>query len=182
MNHEFTLYSSSILLRPFTLQDQAALAALTHQPEITDLLPDWKMTGEQLNDFLQFVIGSYAGFDPQDVRIMLAVIHQESQQLIGWCGVFPNDMLDPSDREVAYAISRDHRNQGYITEAVGALTSYLFEYTSLTRIVGIVKTYNPASRRVLERTGFKYVNQRRLSDGEVYDYFERKSSDSDVAM
>lgn len=66
-------------LRPFTLQDQEDLAALTRQPEITDLLPDWKMTEEQLSDFLQFVVSSYEQFDPQDVRIMLAVIHQESQ-------------------------------------------------------------------------------------------------------
>ncbi|MBY0202637.1 GNAT family N-acetyltransferase [Paenibacillus cucumis (ex Kampfer et al. 2016)] len=177
MNHGFTIVANSVMLRPFTLQDQAALATLTHQPEITDLLPDWKMTEEQLSEFLQFVVGSYEQFDPQDVRIMLAVIHQESQQLIGWCGVFPNDMLDPSDREVAYAISRDHRNKGYITEAVRALTAYLFEHTSLNRIVGIVKTYNPSSRKVLEHTGFQYVNRRLLSDGEVYDYFELHSTD-----
>ncbi|WP_434748826.1 GNAT family N-acetyltransferase [Paenibacillus amylolyticus] len=179
MNHGFTIVADAVMLRPFTLQDQAALTALTHQPEITDLLPDWKMTEEQLSEFLQFVVGSYERFDPQDVRIMLAVVHQESQQLIGWCGVFPNDMLDPSDYEVAYAISRDHRNKGYITEAVQALIMYLIEHTSLNRIVGIVKTYNPASRRVLEHTGFQYVNRRRLSDGEIYDYFELHSTHSD---
>jgi RimJ/RimL family protein N-acetyltransferase/N-acetylglutamate synthase-like GNAT family acetyltransferase len=178
MNHQFRLHANAVMLRPFTLQDQEDLAALTRQPEITDLLPDWKMTEEQLSDFLQFVVSSYEQFDPQDVRIMLAVIHQESRQLIGWCGVFPNDMLDPSDREVAYAISRNYRNKGYTTEAVRTLTAYLFEHTSLTRIVGIVKTYNPASRRVLEHTGFQYANRRRLSDGEVYDYFELYSTNS----
>ena len=179
MNHGFSIVAGAVMLRPFTLQDQATLAVLTQQPEITDLLPDWRMTEEQLSEFLRFVVGSYERFDPQDVRMLLAVIHQESQQLIGWCGVFPNDMLDPSDYEVAYAISRDHRNKGYITEAVGALIAYLFEHTSLNRIVGIVKTYNPASRKVLEHTGFQYVNRRRLSDGEVYDYFELHSTHSD---
>ncbi|WP_426333745.1 GNAT family N-acetyltransferase [Paenibacillus silvae] len=172
MNNGFTINAGTVTLRPFILEDKPALAALTRQPEITDLLPDWKMTEQQLSEFLQFVVGSYERFDPQDVRIMLAVVHQESQQLVGWCGVFPNDMLDSSDREVAYAISRDYRNRGYITAAVGALTAYLFKHTSLTRIVGIVKTYNPASRVVLEHTGFRYVNRRRLSDGEDYDYFE----------
>jgi RimJ/RimL family protein N-acetyltransferase/GNAT superfamily N-acetyltransferase len=179
MNHGFSIVASAVMLRPFTLQDQVTLAVLTQQPEITDMLPDWKMTEEQLSEFLRFVVGSYEQFDPQDVRMLLAVIHQESQQLIGWCGVFPNDMLDPSDYEVAYAISRDHRNKGSITEAVGALIAYLFEHTSLNRIVGIVKTYNPASRKVLEHTGFQYVNRRRLSDGEVYDYFELHSTHSD---
>ncbi|MCM3134295.1 GNAT family N-acetyltransferase [Paenibacillus polysaccharolyticus] len=179
MNHGFSIVANSVMLRPFNLQDQATLAALTQQPEITDLLPDWQMTEEQLSEFLQFVVGNYEQFDPQDVRVMLAVIHQESRELIGWCGVFPNDMLDPSDREIAYAISRDHRNKGYITEAVGALIAYLFEHTSLNGIVGIVKTNNQASRRVLEHTCFQYVNRRRLSDGEVYDYFELHSTNSD---
>ncbi|WP_440114581.1 GNAT family N-acetyltransferase [Paenibacillus sp. QZ-Y1] len=172
MKSQFIIHSNSITLRPFTLKDHAAVYAITRQPEITDILPDWKMTEEQLHDFLQFVVGSYEQFNPVDVRILLAVVHNRDQQIIGWCGVFPNDMLDSADREVAYAISRDYRNKGYITEAVHALTTYLFEHTLLKRIVGIVKPFNHASRKVLEYRGFHYVSRRKLVDQAVYDYFE----------
>lgn len=41
---------------------------------MTDLLPDWRMTEEQLTDFLSFIIASYEKFDPEDVRILLAVV------------------------------------------------------------------------------------------------------------
>lgn len=173
MKSQLIIQSQNITLRPFSLEDQAVLRMFTQQPEITDILPDWKMNEEQLRDFLHFVVGSYDQFNPADVRIMLAVEHNEDQRIIGWCGVFPIDMLDSSDREVAYALSKDYRNRGYITEAVHALTTYLFEHTQLNRIVGIVKPFNVPSRKVLERTGFHYVTRRRLADGAAYDYFER---------
>ncbi|MEK3918186.1 GNAT family N-acetyltransferase [Paenibacillus sp. FSL K6-2393] len=172
MKSQLFIHSNSITLRPFTLEDQAVVYALTQQPEITDILPDWKMTEEQLREFLQFVVGSYEQFNPEDVRILLAVVHNEDQHIIGWCGVFPNDMLDCADREVAYAISRDYRDKGYITEAVQALTAYVFEHTLLDRIVGIVKPYNQPSRKVLEYTGFCYISRKKLVDQENYDYFE----------
>lgn len=73
MTLSFTIELDSIRLRPFAAEDDEALYALTRQTEITDMLPDWRMTEAQLADFLQFVIGSYAKFDPQDVRILLAV-------------------------------------------------------------------------------------------------------------
>lgn len=172
MNHHLFIQSNHISLRPFTMEDQAELLCLIAQPEITNVLPEWKMTVEQLEGFLQFVIGSYEQFDPGDVRVMLAVVHNVDQRVIGWCGVFPNDMLDASDREVAYAISRDHRSKGYMTEAVRAISRHLFEHTSLERIVGIVKPFNMASRKVLEHAGFRLVSRRRLADGADYEYFE----------
>lgn len=72
MNNSFTIYAGTVTLGPFTLEDKPALAALSRQPEITDMLPDWKMTEKQLNEFLQFIVSSYERFDRQDVRIMLA--------------------------------------------------------------------------------------------------------------
>lgn len=73
------------------------------------------MTEEQLGEFMSFVIGSYEQFSAEDVRILLAVEHKTDKRLIGWCGVFPNDMLEPHVREVAYAISKDYRNLGLAT-------------------------------------------------------------------
>jgi RimJ/RimL family protein N-acetyltransferase len=64
-------------------------------------------------------------FDPKDVRILLAIEHKEDEALIGWCGVFPNDLLDPTEREIAYALSKHYRNRGYATEAVVGISSFV---------------------------------------------------------
>lgn len=170
MREPIKLHTQSLLIREFTLDDVHPLYSLTRQPEITDILPEWKMSIEQIQDFLNFVIGNYAGFDPADVRILLAIEHPDNRQLIGWCGVFPNEMLPPEEREVAYAISKDYRNRGYTTEAVRAVLSYVFDHSSLDRVVAIVKPYNVQSRRVAEKAGFQYKQTLKLSDGSDYDY------------
>ncbi|WP_161601568.1 GNAT family N-acetyltransferase [Paenibacillus luteus] len=172
MSHSLTIETEAITLRPFAIQDFDELYQLTRQPEITDILPDWDMTKEQLNDFMSFVIGSYEQFNPADVRILLAVEHNNDKRLIGWCGVFPNDLLDPSVREVAYAISKDYRNQGFSTSAVEAILSFVFQKTELEQITAIVKPFNGASRRVVEKAGFQHLKRVRLSDEVEYDYFQ----------
>ncbi|GFN33525.1 GNAT family N-acetyltransferase [Paenibacillus xylaniclasticus] len=172
MSHHFNIEVESIRLRNFTKEDYEALYELTRQTEITDLLPDWNMTKEQLDSFLSFVIGSYDQFDPADVRVLLALEHIEDSKLIGWCGIFPNDMLKPEEREVAYALSKDYRGRGYMTKAVKAICAYMFEHTELRRISAIVKPFNRASLDVLYRAGFERIEQVVLSDGEQYDYFE----------
>lgn len=172
MRLSFTLDADSVRLREFTLSDYDELYALTRQTEITDILPDWNMTEAQLKDFLKFVIGSYDKFDPADVRILLAVEHKLDGRLIGWCGVFPNDLLDPAAREVAYAISKDYRNRGLITSAVQAILSFVFSQTELDRVAAIVKPFNVASRSVLLKTGFRHMRLVTLSNGQDYDYFE----------
>ncbi len=134
------------------------------------------MTEEQLGEFMSFVIGSYEQFSAEDVRILLAVEHKTDKRLIGWCGVFPNDMLEPHVREVAYAISKDYRNLGLATEAVNAIMGFVFGQTKLDTVTGIVKLHNPTSKRVLEKAGFVHVRQVKLADGEMYFELERRKT------
>jgi [ribosomal protein S5]-alanine N-acetyltransferase len=173
MRESITFETNSLLLREFKHNDYEALFTLTRQPEITDIVPDWKMTEEQMNSFLKFVISSYEQFNPDDGRVLLAVQLKLDGQLIGWCGVFPNGKLAPDDREVAYAISKDYRNKGYITEAVQGMVAYVFEHSNLQQIVAIVKPFNAASRKVLEKSGFQHVRNIILSDGHDYHFLTR---------
>jgi len=174
MQQFLTIESESITLRPFTRNDFQALYALTRQREITDILPDWNMTEEQLTGFLGFVIASYDNFSPEDVRILLAMEHKQDRKLIGWCGVFPNDKLPSEQREVAYAISKDYRSRGYTSEAVIAIVDSMFRHTQLSEIVAIVKPFNIPSRKVVEKAGFRHVELRTLADGAEYDYFTKR--------
>lgn len=72
MRNSMVIETASLRLRPFTREDSNSLYKLTCQREI----PDWKMSPEQLDDFLDFVISSYDSFNPDDVRILLAVEHK----------------------------------------------------------------------------------------------------------
>lgn len=62
---------------------------------------------------------------------------------------------DPASGEIGYSIVRDLRKQGIATEAVRALVDEAFDRARLARINAYCVPENGASRRVLERLGFR---------------------------
>ena len=57
---------------------------------------------------------------------------------------------------IGYSISTHAQGHGYATEAVGAVVDALFDQVDLHRIVASIDPENGASRRVLEKLGFRF--------------------------
>ena len=57
---------------------------------------------------------------------------------------------------IGYWIGQRFARQGYMREAIGALTHHAFTQMDLSRIEAACLPENTASRGVLERSGFKY--------------------------
>lgn len=57
--------------------------------------------------------------------------------------------------EVGYSFLSEHCGKGYGSEALGALTDYLFEHCEFHKIKAQVVEGNWPSRRVLEKNGFQ---------------------------
>lgn len=57
---------------------------------------------------------------------------------------------------IGYWIGAPHARQGYMAEAIGAITRHAFTAMDLSRIEAACLPDNAASRGVLERSGFKY--------------------------
>ncbi|WP_028456431.1 GNAT family N-acetyltransferase [Chitinilyticum litopenaei] len=167
-----SLTTARLTLRCFTPADFDALFALTRQPEITDILPDWAMSAAQLQDYLHWWQDNYPQFDPQKPAWLYAVCLTASGELIGWVGLWPKEGLDSPFPEVAYALSRDHRRQGYMSEAVIAACSELHtQCPDLPAIVAIVKDWHAASRGVVTRAGFLPRGTATLPDDGEFDFF-----------
>ena len=83
--------------------------------------------------------------------------------------------------EIGYGISEAYRNNGYTTEAAKALVQYAFEKAGQDALAAIVKPENIASRRVLEKLGFVYRNNRMVTDDDGVDrefrYYQLPRSD-----
>ncbi len=79
--------------------------------------------------------------------------------------------------ELGYCLGYDYWNQGYMTEAVGAVTDYLFSKIRFHRIVIRNATVNPASGKVAEKCGFMLEGIQRgymkARSGGFYDMEER---------
>ncbi|NLL38178.1 MAG: GNAT family N-acetyltransferase [Clostridiales bacterium] len=59
--------------------------------------------------------------------------------------------------EVGYHIAKQYTGRGYATEAVRAFIEPIMKWLGISRIYGICRTENIASRRVLEKCGFSLV-------------------------
>ena len=62
---------------------------------------------------------------------------------------------------IGYTITKEHWDQGYATAAVKTIARGLFTETPIERIEADCSVNNPASRRVLEKCGFRYVGLKR---------------------
>lgn len=60
---------------------------------------------------------------------------------------------------VGYWVGEPFWGNGYATEALHALVDHAFNYTNVDELTGACRVTNPASRRVLVKSGFQYRDQ-----------------------
>lgn len=58
---------------------------------------------------------------------------------------------------LGYYLSPDLASKGLMTTVIATALAYAKQYMNARHIQGIFRANNTASRRVLEKTGFKYV-------------------------
>ncbi|MCS7037143.1 MAG: GNAT family protein [Saprospiraceae bacterium] len=83
------------------------------------------------------------------------VIEHREHGFTGTISVFLREGIDSHSDEIGYVMGRPWRGRGYATAAVKALTAMQFETRpNLIRLSAWVYSYNPASKRVLEKAGY----------------------------
>jgi RimJ/RimL family protein N-acetyltransferase len=85
-----------------------------------------------------------------------AVILKENNRLIGRCGLVRQPLEGGEEIEVSYLIEREFWNQGFASEAAGAILKLGFEKYSFQRLVAFIAPRNTASARVAEKIGMRY--------------------------
>ena len=99
----------------------------------------------------------------QELGISLwPVMEKSSQRLIGCCG-FHRFQGGPA-LEIAYHFAASSWGHGYASEAVAACLVHAHESLGAPRVVGMIHPENSASRRVLEKCGFREAG---AHEGEV---------------
>lgn len=177
---EFTIECSEIILREYRVEDLDDLYALTQQPEITQYLPDWNVPKEQRLHWLihyetvenkKFLQAITEGGHIDQLRLRLGIILKATGEFIGWCCTGIKEELPPPNREIVFAISRDHRSMGYTTQAVQATIKYLFEHTKVEELNAVALTHNLPSNKVIQKCGFDLVNKIEI-DQEPYNHYK----------
>ncbi|MCM3783482.1 GNAT family N-acetyltransferase [Neobacillus mesonae] len=179
MKDHFVIECNDVWLVEYRAQDIDEFHALTWQPEIYQMLPGWNVPKEQRLDWLmnyeipenkRFLQAAANGGEVGELRLRLGVILKETGELIGWCTTGIKEELPPPNREITYAISKNHRNKGYMTQAAKGMIQYLFENTDVRKLNAVALIHNTASNAVIQKCGFEYKAPVEI-DAEAYNHY-----------
>jgi ribosomal-protein-alanine N-acetyltransferase len=176
------LETDRLILRPLTLDDLDALAAVYSDPEVRRYFPEGTLTLDETREELEWFIDVHYrryGFG------LWATVLKETGDFIGRCGLLPwtrseaasgMTALEPSDAdppeearlevEVAYLLARPYWGHGLATEAALAIVDHAFGTLGRSRLICLFEPDNVASANVARKIGMTYEGDVEL-DGEV---------------
>lgn len=163
-----TISLERLVLRPFILDDAPVVQQLAGDPyvaETTLYIPHPYEDG-----VAEKWIGTHADNFNWDRSLELAIVHKEKDELIGAICIGYNNKFNHG--ELSYWIGKEYKNKGYCTEAAKGIVDYAFKPLKLNRIFARHLGKNPASGKVMEKLGMKYVGTLRqhvLKNGEYDD-------------
>lgn len=150
-----TLETERLVLRDFDLADWQALDAILSDPLVTRSMHFTTWDEEQRRTWLAQL--AQEPLDPQRVAYNWALTLRSDGLLIGWLGI--GDPMHPAEagtRECGYALARRFWGHGYMPEALRAVIAYEFSVLGTRRIMATCQLQNPASARVMQKSGMQY--------------------------
>lgn len=99
-----------------------------------------------------FIFAMRKGNALGDHLVLAITPRSKPNELIGMIGAHKQATGVPF---IGYWLGTQHWNKGYATEAVQALIDSLFTLVDIPAIEADTRVINPASRRVLEKSGFR---------------------------
>jgi RimJ/RimL family protein N-acetyltransferase len=150
----FRLETRRLWLRWPRHGDIAALRALAGLGDVAEMTGSWPHPlpdGEAERRIFAARKANATG-----VSLILAMTPRARPNLqIGSLGVTATS--NPDEAELGYMLHPAHRGQGLMVEAVQAVLNTVFSYTPVARVTAWSRVVNPASRRVLEKCGFRHI-------------------------
>lgn len=138
----------SAVLRDWRPEDAAMLARHADSPRIAAMMRDGFPSPYTLEDAHRFI----AAVRASDRNLFLAI--EVDGEAAGGIGVHPLDDVFRRTAEIGYWLSESCRGRGIATDAVRALAPVAFGRLGIVRLQAGVFSTNPASMRVLEKSGF----------------------------
>lgn len=137
--------TARLALRPLVLADAARVAALAGDWDVA------RMTARIPYPYRLVDADAWIGSIGRD-EFVRAIEHEG--ELVGACGYVAGDN---GAAEIGYWLGRPYWGRGFATEAGRALIAYCFEDGGFKRLTCCHFDDNPASRRVIEKLGFRLI-------------------------
>jgi RimJ/RimL family protein N-acetyltransferase len=150
------LETERLLLRRFTEADADNLVALDADPEVMRLLTGGRPTPREVveHELLPSLLQAYERFPSFGTW---AALERATGEFVGWFALDPPDGGKGDEVELGYRLRKSAWGKGYATEGSRALVDKAFAELGVQRIYAETMAVNTASRRVLEKAGFRHV-------------------------
>ena len=145
-----------LILREINNDDFDVLHRMNSDPVIMKYVGDGSTRNEaQMIKELEMLISHYTRKPGLGIW---ATILKDTNSFVGASGLVHYD--NTQEIEVGYRVLKEHWSKGYATEASLGLLKYGFETLKLNRIVSSAHVENFASRKVMEKIGMTYIDNR----------------------
>jgi len=163
MSHMFE--TEHLIIRKFTMEDARCLFENHLEEEVKKWIPNESYADrEEAAGAISFYMDCV---NNRHLPYVLAVELKQTGELIGDTGV--NEVEgNPDEVEIGYTICKKHGGNGYDTELVDAMTEYVVATFGVNTLYGRVMRGNDASVRVLEKSGYSFVNEEFGAEDDPY--------------
>lgn len=136
-------------LRPWRLSDCQSLAEYADNIRVWNNLRDGFPSPYTEEDAREYIESTLSKGCVQDFAIVI------DGKAIGDIGFIPQSDVERYSAEIGYWLGEPYWGQGIMSGIVFRFVEYIFTTTELVRLYAPVFDYNTASRRVLEKCGFR---------------------------
>lgn len=147
-----------LILRPPRIGEGRMLneAVLESFEALNKFMP-WAKEKPSWNDSDELVkkeVEKWISKDQDDLELMLFILDTKTNDLIGVSGFHGINFKTPSI-ETGYWVRKKYSGQGFITEAINAMTQYVFKVLHVKRIAITCDVDNERSKKIPERLGYR---------------------------
>ncbi|MFD9359245.1 GNAT family N-acetyltransferase [Streptomyces sp. NPDC060031] len=148
-----TLNTARLELRPFGPADEDEVFAICQDPDIQR----WTMVPSPYEraHARSFVGELVPGGWRDDTGYSFAARLGSGGPLVAAVGVHVHEAFGTNSYEIGYWAAKEHRGQGFMTEAVTAVARWAFTDLGAVRLEWRAEVGNAASRAVAEKAGFR---------------------------
>jgi len=146
-----------LIIRPLLAEDDEGMFRMDSDPEVLKYIGIEPQTNiEQSREVIRFVQQQYA----EHGIGRWAMVDKATNDFIGWTGfkymtITVNGHTNFHD--FGYRLVQQHWGKGYATEGAIASLKYGIETLGFKDVYAMTDANNAASRRILEKTGFKFI-------------------------
>ncbi len=168
---ELVLETQRLILRKIEISDTEDMYEMDSDPDVHLYLGN--NTAKSIDD-TKAVVNTILKKYKEDGIGRYAVVEKASGKFVGWCGL--NLVKTEMNGHVnfydfGYRLKKEAWGKGYATEASLAWIKYGLDEKKLKVIYAYAHVDNTASRKILEKLGFKHINVFNLINL-PFDWFE----------